>query len=188
MPASQRMGPRLHRTGTGTRIRHRTGQVGLITVLSVIAGLGLVGCSATSPGPTSARTSAPSATPSENATPSPSAAPVAAPVLRPELDAAANLDYFDAVAAAVVAADSGAGGRAFIDALARGGFDKAQMSVTFDDTSAELAADSIQFAVRMGEECLIGQNGPATGGYHGAVLPVLGSGTCLVGVTRQIDW
>ena len=44
------------------------------------------------------------------------------------------------------------------------GFDKAQTEVTFDETSAALAADSIQFAVRFDGECLIGQNGPATGG------------------------
>ncbi|MBC7443359.1 MAG: hypothetical protein H7311_12735 [Ramlibacter sp.] len=152
--------------------------------MSMFAGVGLAGCSAVAPAPSAA----PAATPSATAAPIPTAAPVAAPVLRPELDAKANLDYFDAVASAVVAADSGAGGRAFIDALVAGGFDKGQMSVTFDNTNAELTADSIQFAVRMGEECLIGQNGPATDGYHSAVLPVLGSGTCLVGATRQIDW
>ena len=62
------------------------------------------------------------------------------------------------------------------------------MEVTFDRTQADLAADSIQFSVRVHGECLIGQNGPAAGGYHSIVADVLGSDTCLVGSTRQIDW
>jgi hypothetical protein len=37
-------------------------------------------------------------------------------------------------------------------------------------------------------ECLVGQYGPASGGYHGAVRPALGTGGCLVGETRPIDW
>jgi len=84
-------------------------------------------------------------------------------------------------------ADAAAGGRDFIDALIAGGFDRSELEVTFDRTQTDLAADSIQFSVRVHGECLIGQNGPAVGGYHSVVADVLGSGRCLVGSTRQID-
>jgi len=46
----------------------------------------------------------------------------------------------------------------------------------------------VQFAVRWAEECLIGQYGPASGGYHSLVAPRLSTGTCLAGQTRPIDW
>jgi hypothetical protein len=104
------------------------------------------------------------------------------------LSASENLAYFDSVAAGVVAANPSAEGRAFVDALTAAGFDKTQMEVTFDTTAAELVADSVQFAVRFNGECLIGQFGPASGGLHSIVAPLLGTGRCLVGATRQIDW
>ena len=96
--------------------------------------------------------------------------------------------YFDSVNVGVIAADASAGGRAFIDALVAAGFDKAQMEVTADRTTVDLPADSVQFAVLFEGECLIGQYGPASGGYHSAVAPALGTGGCLVGETRPIDW
>jgi hypothetical protein len=108
--------------------------------------------------------------------------------LAPGLSASENLDYFDYVSRGVLRTDKAAGGRAFVDALIAGGFDKKEMEVTFDRTQADLAADSIQFSVRVNGDCLIGQNGPATDGYHSMVADVLGSGACLVGSTRQIDW
>ena len=88
----------------------------------------------------------------------------------------------------VVAANSGRRGRDFIDALSAAGFDKSQMQVTADRTTVDLQADSVQFSVLLQGECLVGQYGPASGGYHGAVRPALGTGACLVGETRPIDW
>lgn len=147
----------------------------------MIVGLGLVGCApATAPGPTTTQAASPTATPS--------AEPAPDPTLAPKLSASENLDYFDFVAAGVLKANASAGGASFIDALITGGFDKKTMEVTFDRTHVDLAADSIQFSVRINDECLIGQTGPATKGYHSMVADVLGSGTCLVGGTRQIDW
>ncbi len=107
-----------------------------------------------------------------------------APTLQPETSAADNQAFFDLAAATRAGVD----GRAFVDALVAHGFDKTQMEVTFDRTHVDLAADTIQFSVRFNGECLIGQDGPASGGYHSAVTPLLASGTCLVGTTRQIDW
>jgi hypothetical protein len=62
------------------------------------------------------------------------------------------------------------------------------MEVTLDTTTIGNAADSIQFSVKWGESCLIGQNGTGVGGYHSTVGRVLGTGTCLIGKTRTIDW
>ncbi|TYL50699.1 DUF6993 domain-containing protein [Agromyces mariniharenae] len=115
-------------------------------------------------------------------------APTAPATLSPQLSAAENLAFFDAVNLDVISANGQAGGRDFIDALAAAGFDRAQMQVTADRTTVDLAADSVQFAVLFQGECLVGQYGPASGGYHSAVRPALGSGGCLVGETRPIDW
>jgi hypothetical protein len=153
------------------------GVAGLIAVSFVLAG-----CSASEPRPQGF------AGATEAAGVTPPAVPTPSSTLRPALSAEENLSYFDSIATAVLTADSKAGGRAFIDALAAGGFDKGQMEVTFDQTATELDADSIQFAVRFNEECIVGQTGPASKGYHSMVAPILGTGTCLVGATRQIDW
>jgi len=145
--------------------------------------VGLAGCTGAPP---------PSASPSPVAVPSASPEATAsappAPMLRPELSADENLPYFDSVNSAVIAANASAGGREFIDALVSAGFDKSQMEVTADRTTVDLQADSLQFAVLFQGECLVGQYGPASGGYHSAVRPALGSGGCLVGETRPIDW
>ncbi|QEW04865.1 hypothetical protein F6J85_09675 [Microbacterium lushaniae] len=79
-------------------------------------------------------------------------------------------------------------GRAYIDALTAAGFDRAAMQVTADESTVGNPAESIQFSVRWGEDCLIGQVGPATGDPVTAVMPGLQTGGCLVGNTRPIDW
>jgi hypothetical protein len=72
------------------------------------------------------------------------------------------------------------------DGLAAGGFDKSTMQVTADTTSIGRDADSVQFSVLWGQDCLIGQVSGA--GYTSQTAPVLGTGACLVGSTRAIDW
>lgn len=146
--------------------------------LGAVLALGLVAC--TSPAPTPESSTPTATTPAET--------PAPPPVLAPELSASENLPYFNLIAGQVLAADPAAGGAAFVDALTAAGFDKTQMEVTFDKTSIDLDADSIQFSVRFNGECLIGQTGPASDGYHSVVAPFLGTGTCLVGATRPIDW
>ena len=49
-------------------------------------------------------------------------------------------------------------------------------------------AESIQFSVRWGDECLVGQVGPSTGDPVVAVMPGLATERCLIGDTRPIDW
>ena len=153
--------------------------------LVVFGAFGLTACTSTSrdssPGDQTA--TAPASTPT--ATPDATTTPLA---YAPEKSAADNLDYFTSLADAVVVTDPDAGGRAFIDALVGGGFDKAAMQVTADRTTVDLAADSVQFSVAINGECLIGQYGSAIDGLRSVVAPLLGSGTCLVGATRQIDW
>ncbi|WP_448004927.1 DUF6993 domain-containing protein [Agromyces bauzanensis] len=163
-----------------------TSRLGTTAVLALAGAaiiVGTAGCTAPSPDP--GPTLAPS---SPVATAPTTPAPSAPPTLRPTLSAEENLAYFDAVNLAVVAANASAGGRDFIDALVAAGFDKSQMEVTADRTTVDLQADSVQFAVLFQGECLIGQYGPASDGYHSAVRPPLGTGGCLVGQTRPIDW
>lgn len=165
-----------------------TSRLGTATAMALTGAaiiLAATGCTATSPAPTASPTPAASASMATgDATPPPSAPPT----LRPTLSAGENLAYFDAVNLAVVAANPSAGGRDFIDALVAAGFDKSQMEVTADRTTVDLEADSVQFAVLFQGECLIGQYGSGSGGYRSALQPPLGTGGCLVGDTRPIDW
>jgi len=147
----------------------------------LVVALGLAGCSATA-----GDTSTP--TPTVSATTTPTPTQEAPPALLPEGTGAENLPYFDSVITAALAADPNATGRGYIDALAAAGFDKSTMEVTSDTTTKGEPADSIQFSARVNGECLIGQNGPSSGGYHSIAAPLLATGTCLVGATRQIDW
>jgi hypothetical protein len=159
----------------------RLGTTAVLAFAGAAIIVGAAGCTA-SPSPTAA--------PEPRPTPTTSAAPppTAVLMLRPELSAEENLAYFDSVNLGVVAANPEAGGRDFIDSLVAAGFDKSQMEVTADRTTIDLQADSVQFAVLFQGECLVGQYGPASGGYHSAVRPALGTGGCLVGQTRPIDW
>ena len=132
-------------------------------------------------------------TPTASPTPSPtraaSATPTTTPIaLVPGGTAEQNKPFFDQVNRATLAKNPGAGGREIIDGLVAAGFPKADMQVTADTTTIGLKANSIQFSVRMGDSCLIGQNGADAGGYSSLVAPVLGTGACLIGQTRAIDW
>lgn len=109
-------------------------------------------------------------------------------MLVPDGTAADNLPLFTEVTDTVWASTDRAAGRAYIDALVAAGFDKAAMQVTHDQSTVGNPAESIQFSVRWGDECLVGQVGPATGNPVTVVVPVLAEGTCLVGQTRPIDW
>ncbi|MFC6326219.1 DUF6993 domain-containing protein [Microbacterium koreense] len=156
-------------------------------VASAIGASALVvaGCAASdaAPAPTTAQPS-PTAT-SSAPSPDPSAEPggvVAAG------DAGDNLAIFRDVVETVWASEQRASGRAYIDGLVEVGFDKAAMQVTQDVSTVGNAAESLQFSVLWGEECLIGQVGPATGEPVAVVVDALPEGGCLVGTTRTIDW
>ncbi len=132
-----------------------------------------------------ARPAVPTATASPTPTASRSADP--RPSLHPDGTATDNLPLFAAVTAQVWTGVDQVKGRAYIDALVAAGFDKAAMQVTSDVSTIGRPAESIEFAVRWHDECLVGQVGPAIGSPVTAVLPLAGS-SCLVGKTRPIDW
>lgn len=162
------------------RFEHRRPSVasrGILVGISVLVAVGIAGCATNSDAPNA------STTPSASA--SASAAPALA--LVPDGSAEDNKPFFDEVNAKT-ATNADAGGRDFIDALVAAGFDKSTMEVTKDATTLGDRAESIQFSVRWNDSCLIGQFGPAVGGYQSTVQPVLGTGLCLIGDTRPIDW
>jgi hypothetical protein len=162
--------------------RHHGSTAALAIAGAALSVVLLGGCSFLNPAPDPT-------TPASTARPTPTAQEPTVPVsLRPDLPAADNLAFFDQVGLGVVAANAGARGRDFIDALVASGFDKAAMQVTSDETTLGSEADSVQFSVAFNGECLVGQYGPKSGGYHGSVQPPLGTGGCLIGQTRPIDW
>ncbi len=108
------------------------------------------------------------------------------PTLQPAGSAAANQQYFDFVNQTLFDSDGLSDGRTIIDNLVAAGFTKLDMEVTPDTTSIGQPADSIVFSVRIESDCLIGQF--ASSGYTGTTAPALGTGGCLVGTTRPIDW
>ncbi|WP_052357668.1 DUF6993 domain-containing protein [Leifsonia aquatica] len=157
----------------------RAAAAGAPVIVAAVLALALAGCT---PG------AKPSATPSATPTPTSVASGEPAPHLIAGGSAEQNLPFFDHVNRATLAANPDAKGRDFIDALVAAGFAKADMQVTADTTTIGLKANSIQFSVKLGETCLIGQNGADAGGYNSEVTPVLSTGACLVGQTRAIDW
>jgi hypothetical protein len=158
---------------TGSRVLRAAG-AGFL----VLAAMALAGCTADAPAP------APSATAS--ATPRPTATEEPAPTLDPAGDAAANIDFFDTVNRALLKTVDTPNGQQIVDNLVAAGFAKVDMEITPDVTVGDEAAEAIQFSVRINGTCLIGQTGAA--GYNAVAAPLLGTGKCLVGATRTIDW
>ena len=149
------------------------GAAGLALVLALAA------CTAApGPEPTARATSTPSGT----ATPTPEPDPV----LVPTGDAEANLPYFDLVNKRLLDTVPTPNGQQLVENLVAAGFAKADMEVTPDTTVGSEAASTIQFSVRANGSCLIGQTGAA--GYNALAAPLLGTGKCLVGKTRAIDF
>lgn len=157
-------------------------------VIAGIVGAGLVvvlsGCTGSpvdaSPAPTN--------TPTASATMAPEPVEPAPPALVPDGSAADNLPFFASIIDAVWASDAHGAGRAYVDALAAGGFEKQDMQVTKDLSTVGNAAESMQVSVRFAGECLVGQFGPATGEPESTVQSLLPADVCLLGVTRPIDW
>ena len=156
-----------------TAVAAAAGAAGLVLVLALAA------CTAApGPGPTARATSTPSGT----ATPTPEPDPV----LVPTGDAEANLPYFDLVNKRLLDTVPTPNGQQLVENLVAAGFAKADMEVTPDTTVGSEAASTIQFSVRANGSCLIGQTGAA--GYNALAAPLLGTGKCLVGKTRAIDF
>lgn len=157
---------------------------GTAVLLALAATIGLAGCAGGAPEPTPSATAPTVQSPS--AAPSPSATVPAEPEYDPAGSARDNLAYFDSVNKALLKAKSTAAGKAIIDNLVAAGFAKKDMQVTPDRTPTGNATDSIEFSVRFGTECLIGQS--SRGDYTSLIAPALDNGACLVGKTRPITW
>lgn len=101
-----------------------------------------------------------------------------------------NLPFFTQLLVDYGAGEQPIQGQPIVDAVAAGGFDKAEMQVSFDQSKTNLVADSIFVAVRSGETCLIGQlvteNREVAAKAAAAVGPE--RNVCLIGETRPIDW
>lgn len=151
-----------------------------IAAAVLVGVLALVGCT---PAPVEP-TPSPVAT---TATPTPTPNPTG-PALVPDGSAEDNLPYFISVMNAVAATEHHAQGRAYVDALVAAGFDKSAMEVTQDLTTVGNPVDSLQFSVRWDGECLVGQVGPSIPGPTALVMSEIPGGTCLIGITRPIDW
>lgn len=154
-------------------------RIGGAIALTLAAAVALSGCVASTPKPTATPSTEASATPSPEATPT-------GPILRPGEAAAANRQFFDLINTEYQEANGRGDGRTIVDNLVANGFEKQNMEVTTDQTAIRLAADSIVVSVRIKGECLLGQLTPEN--YVSSIEPLLGTGSCLVGKTRAIDW
>ena len=121
-----------------------------------------------------------------SATANPSATPEPDPELVAAGDSEANLPYFDFVNRRLIETVPTPNGQQIVENLVAAGFAKADMEITPDTTMGSEAAESIQFSVRINGSCLVGQTGAA--GYNAIAEPLLGTGKCLVGKTRTIDF
>lgn len=163
-----------------------------LAALTLVAALGLAGCTGGTPDPAPATPDA-SAT-EAGADAADTASPGGTDPVAPSATATAGgeapqlLPLFSETVGAVWSGPEKVSGRAYIDALTAAGFDKSAMQVTADQSTIGNAAESIEFAVRIGDQCLVGQVGPSIGDPVTTVLPGLSSGGCLIGSTRPINW
>jgi hypothetical protein len=122
--------------------------------------------------------------------PTPSSTASAIPTYDANGTASDNLAYFNKVGKALFSSSQGAAastqGELIVNWFVDHGFDKSNMEVTPDKTSIGLAAWNIDFSVRFGKTCILGQAGNV--GFQSSVVPVLATGKCLVGQTRPITW
>jgi hypothetical protein len=125
-------------------------------------------------------------TAASSATPTP--APTSAPKLVVGGTAQQNIAYFNLIGHRLLDnnASANANGRTIVDYFVNAGFTKKDMEVTPDKTSIGLAAWNIEFSVKFKDECIVGQAGNV--GFQSFVGPVVSTNTCLIGLTRPIDW
>lgn len=157
---------------------NRARRAGVAVAGSVLLVLGLASCSLLE-GPTPATPDRPQIeTPAEPA------------VFVPGGSAQENLPFFQELLLGYASGEQPIQGQPIVEAVAAGGFDKADMQVSFDQSKTNLEADSIFVAVRSGETCLIGQLIPETREVAAQAVDAVGPerNVCLIGQTRPIDW
>ena len=157
----------------------KSSAAGLAAAGIALAGvLALAGCGPAAPTPKPEQTSA------STAAPAPTSTAVAEPALVKDGTAAENQPYFDKVNREYTAVNGMGFGLNIAQNLINSGFQKQDMEATADRTAIDLQADTIIVSVRIKNECLIGSFHAET--YTSAVLPLLGTGGCLVGSTVAI--
>lgn len=147
----------------------------LLPALLVIGALGMTGCSVHVPSPSHSESESETIHASTEST------------LAADGTAKDNLAYFSRAVSLVWQTTDLHSGRAYVDGLVAAGFDKTKMQLTSDTSTVGNPAESFQFSVLWGTDCLIGQVGPSTGEPHVAVVPAIASGTCLIGETVTLD-
>ena len=78
-------------------------------------------------------------------------------------------------------------GKTMLNALVEVGFAKGSMQLTPSKSGTGAPADQVVISVQIGSSCLIGQR-MLDMSYSSTVESALGSGGCLIGETREIDW
>lgn len=145
----------------------------------VIALLALTACVPSGPEPT------PSTSKTSTKTPTPTPTPT--PTLDPAGTAEENFEFFESVVKRMAEESGMTDGSVMIQRLVDAGFNKADMELTPNETAIGERSDSVIFAVRFQGECLIGQIFPSWE-WTATRAPMLGTGKCLVGNTRPIDF
>jgi hypothetical protein len=148
-----------------------------LAAVAAAAMIALAGCGPSAPMPTP--TSSTSKTPTPTAT--------KPPELNKAGSAEDNFEYFEYIVDNMAKASGMKDGASMLDTLVAAGFDKADMEVTPNVTAIGELVDSVIFSVRFNGECLIGQVFQSWE-YTVTRAPVLGTGKCLVGATRPIDF
>lgn len=135
---------------------------------------------------------APPAAPTPSATPTPTPSASADP-FGPQPDYIAggtaidNKPLFDWAIGKASLYPSPDPGHVLIDWLVEVGFDKAAMQVTPSISGTGQPADQVVVSVQIGSSCLIGQR-MLDMSVTSTVESALGSGGCLIGEKRKIDW
>lgn len=121
---------------------------------------------------------APAPEPSSGPVITPSEIPAVAPTFAPDGTAEENRDYFDYVISQHIADGGVLNRESFTLVLTAAGWAAERIETTPDASPLGNPADTMTFAVSMGEDCLIGQ---WNGAYSSAITALLATGTCLVG-------
>ena len=129
------------------------------------------------PVPTVTTSASPSAKPTSEPNPD--------PTMLPGGTALANHAYFDFVNRRLLAVNANPSDEAIVKNLVDAGFPKADLEITSDKTyPLGLVADSIEFAVRTSDGCLLGHF--KAGDYHSIVGPPVNGDRCLIGKTEPL--
>ena len=153
----------------------------IVLPVAVVAIAVLAGC---------VRGTAPAKTPIPTPKPTASSTGVTIPTYNPAGTASDNLTYFNKVGNELFTSSQASAastqGELIVNWFVAHGFNKKNMEVTPDKTSIGLAAWNIDFSVKFGKTCILGQAGNV--GFQSSVVPILATGKCLIGQTRTIDW